>query len=244
MALIKVGIHENLMLTAKTVINEHGTLELGVKTVEDPNALINAFENNTTFDEMESSFRFYPPSIKDFSQNVKSSAELAADLLKMRHQFMQYALLFGTKEEVNKAIGGLSMFAGTGQEDPGKAIAQLVQESYLKKVSENLAVKFVKFLKEKKAFDGSITFRQKFLRQSEAKNFATIPSSTFDVWIEPMTIPKKSSKIAYSDWEIKNKKDNPDPIASTQSESTPVDVKKANALFKKSKDEVKAPNLD
>ena len=59
MALIKVGIHENLVLTSDTQINEHGTLELGMKTLEDPNALINAFEANTTFTEMKSSFRFY-----------------------------------------------------------------------------------------------------------------------------------------------------------------------------------------
>ena len=244
MALVKVGIHENLELTSDTEVSEHGTLVLHIKASQDANALVNAFESNTTFQEMKSGFIFWLPNMKDFQQNVKSATDLAADLLKRRHQLMQYALLYATKEEVVAAIGGLKMFEGTGEDDVNKSIAMLANEEHLKRVVKNLDTKFVNFLKSKNAFNGKVKFRQKFLRQSEANNYATIPSSDFDVWLEPMTVPKDASKVVWSDWEIKNGKNNPDPVASTKSATTPVDTAKASGLFKKdSADTSKQPNL-
>jgi hypothetical protein len=232
MSLIKVGIHENLTFS-KAVINDKGTLELGIKTVEDPDALLNAFEGSGTFDKMESSFRFYPPSMKDFDQVPKDSAALASEILKMRHQFIQYARLFATKEDVEDAIGGLNMFNGLGipPEDIKKALAQFTNEDFLKNVVTNLGQIFADFLAEKNAFSGSVLFRHKFIRQSKAKNFATIPNSDFDVWVESMDIPSNASKISYSEWELKNGKDNPDPVASSDADTTVEDANKASALF-------------
>ncbi|KKL66479.1 hypothetical protein LCGC14_2144550, partial [marine sediment metagenome] len=74
MSLIKVGIHENLALSAKSAINEHGTLELVIGSVQSQEALLEAFEGNDVFDNMESSLRFYPPSITDFNKKSKTSA--------------------------------------------------------------------------------------------------------------------------------------------------------------------------
>ncbi len=243
MALIKVGVHENLELTPDTEVSEHGTLVLHIKAAQDANALVNAFETNTTFAEMKSGFIFWLPNMKDFQQNVKSATDLASDLLKRRHQLMQYALLFATKEEVVAAIGGTKMFEGSGEEDPNKSINMLTNEDHLKRVVKSLDSKFVAFLKSKNAFSGKVKFRQKFLRQSEANNYATIPNSDFDVWIEPMTIPRDASKVSFSEWEIKNGKDNPDPVASTKSEATKVDVAKASSLFKKTDDDTNKPDL-
>lgn len=233
MALIKVGIHENLVLSDESKINDKGTLELCVKSVQDPNALLNAFENNTTFNEMKSSFRFYPPNMTDFEGRTKTAPEIAQELLRMRHQLMQYALLYATKAEVETAIGGLAMFEGLGipKEDMAKAINQFTDENFTKKVVTNLCTKFLEFLRSKNAFNGQVTFRQKFLRQSKAKNYATIPLSDFDVWIEPMSVPKDASKVAFTDYEIKNGKHLDHPVASTDAETSAEDANKAQQLF-------------
>ena len=76
MALIKVGIQENLIITDKSKINDKGTLELAIKAIQPPDALLTAFEGDSTFASMESSFRFYPPNMDDFDGNVKTSAEV------------------------------------------------------------------------------------------------------------------------------------------------------------------------
>jgi len=246
MALITVGIHENLTLSNKTKINEHGTLELAIKTVEAENALLEAFENNTTFDSMESSFRFYPPSLKDFDQKVKSSGDIGKELLQIRYRLTQYALLFASKDDIEAAIGGIKMFEGLGiaPENMAKAVTMLNKEDFLKKVMGNLATKFYNFMVSVDAFSGKITFRQKFLRQSKDKNFATIPTSTFDVWLEPMTIPKNASKVAYSKWETDNGKDNPNPASSDKSKSTKKDASAAKDLFAAPKEEGEEPATD
>lgn len=233
MALIKVGIHENLTLSSKSQINDKGTLELAIKSVESPDALMDAFEGNDTYTSMESSFRFYPPNMEDFDGNKKTAAEVASDVLKMRHQLIQYAKLFATKEEVDEVIGGLAMFGGLGipNEEIKKALAMFNNEDFTKKVVTNLCTIFLNFLKSKNAFDGTVKFRHKFLRQSKAKNYAVIPTSDFDVWVESMDIPKEASKIAFSEYEIKNGKDNGDPVSSSGSDTNPEDANKAASLF-------------
>jgi hypothetical protein len=233
MAFLKVGIHENLVLSSDTKINDKGTLELAIKTVEDPNALLNAFENNTTFQSMGSSFRFYPPSLKNFEGDLKTAPEIAQEVLKMRHQLMQYALLFGTKEVAQDAIGGMKLFEGIGivPEDYAKAIQQLNGEEFLGKVVTNLCTKFVAYLGAQNAYDGTVRFRQKFLRQSKAKNYAVISKSDFDVWIEPMDVTKEASKVAFSEYEVKGGYNNPDPVSSDGSDATVEDANKAKSLF-------------
>lgn len=240
MALIKVGIHENLSLSAKTKINEHGTLELVIGTVESETALMDAIMNNTVIDKMESSLRFYPPSLTDFEKNKKSAADIGKELLVMRYQFMQYALLFSTEEVVNKELGGVAFLEGLGivPADYPKALTMLNKEDFLKKVCKNLAEKFLDFLKKVDAFNGKTLFRHKFLRQSKDKNFAVIPNSTFDTWVEPMTVPAEQSKIAFSQWEIDNGKNDPNPGKSDKSQSSKKDAKTAENLFGDNKDEV------
>ena len=239
MALITVGIHEDLKLSGETKINEHGTLELVIESaVGDDAAVLAAFASNTTFSPMKSSLRFYPPNLTTFNKDVKSATEVASDLLKMRHQLTQYALLYATKEKVEAAIGGLEMFKGLGVPDDqlAGAITRLTNEEFMKKVCTNMCEKFVAFLKENSAFTGEIKFRQKFLRQSKDKNFAVIPSSDFDVWIESMEIPKSASKISYSKWEIANKKNDPS-ASSGDAPEVKTDVNKAKNLFGKKKED-------
>ena len=233
MALINVGIHENLTLSDKSKINEHGTLELVVKSIEDDNAVFAALAGNTVVQTMESSIRMYPPNLLDFDKNLKSAADVAKDMSIIRHQFLTYGKLFAPKEDVEAAIGGLQMFEGLGipPEDMAKAFQALTREDFLHRVVTNLSTKFLGFLQAHNAFDGSVTFRQKFLRQSKPKNFIAISSSSFDVWLEPMTIPKEQSRIAYSDWEIKNGRNSSSDAPASGKQSGTAETAKAAALF-------------
>lgn len=233
MALIKVGIHEPLSIDlGKSKINEHGTLELTMKMAESEDAVLNAFVSNTTFQPMESSFRFYAPNMKTFQGETKSSADLASDLLKIRHQLSEIASVFTTKDKVDAAIGGLEMFKGIGipETDLSKAVGMLHNEELMKKVHTNLSTKFLDLLK---SVGVDAEFRMKFLRQSKDKNYAVIPNSSFDTWIESTDVLKEQSQVAYSDWEKENGKDNPNPSASSASSATPEASQKADQLFKK-----------
>lgn len=236
MALIPVGIHNNLVISEKSKINDKGSLELVIKSVESPEAILAALENNEVYQAMESNFRFFTPSITDFNKNVKSAADIVKDLTVRRHQLSQFAELFGTKDEVEKAMGGMAMFEGLGipPENYGKAIGQLTQEDFLKKVDTNLCTKFLNFLKAKAAFNKvSSAFRAKCPRGSKNKIFSSLPKSTFDVWLEPMSIPKSASKIEWTDYEIAEGLNHANPIASDATQAAVTDVNKANALFKK-----------
>lgn len=244
MSLITVGIHDNLVLTEKTSINEHGTLEIGIKVDTSKDAVLDAFKTNATFEDMESMFRIYPPSDKDFRQNIKTGHEIAQDFLAIREQLMTIAGLYGTDEEVADALGGTQMLEGLGIEDLNKAIESLTGEAYRGKVSEKLAKLFLDFLVSKKAFSGAVKFRMKFPRQSNDKNFATVPRNDKQgTWIESMAIPKSESQIAWSDWEIKEKRNSGSPIASTPTVVTEVDKTTSEGLFKKPATE-EAPTLD
>ena len=233
-ALIKPGIWENLRISSKTTVNEHGTLELFIEASQSDDAELQAFQNNTVGISMASNFRFYAPNLTTYDKKVKNVGDLGEELRRMRYQLTQYALLYATPEQVDQYIGGVKMFEGLGipPEEYGKAVRMLTQEEFLKKVVTNMANRFVKFLQDAKVFESTITFRQKFLRQSAVKNYAVIPSSDFDVWVEPMTIAKEQSKIAFSKWEIDNGKNDPNPAASTGAKNTTTqDVNTGKNLF-------------
>jgi len=234
MALIRPGIWENLKISPKTKVNEHGTLELVIGASQSEDAELQAFQNNVVSISMESNFRFYPPNLTTFDKTVKSSGDIGEELRRIRQQFINYGKLYATAEQVEKYVGGMSMFEGIGipPADYGKALKMLTNDEFLKKIVTNLANRFVKFLEDSGAYTSNVSFRQKFLRQSKDKNYAVIPTSDFDVWLEPMTISKEMSQIAFSKWEIDNGKNDPNPAASSASaNTTKADVNTGKNLF-------------
>lgn len=234
MALIPVGIHENLIISSKSALSDKGGMDLVVKTVESPEAILAALTNNEVYSAMESNFKFFAISLTDFNKNVKTPADLVKDLTTLRHQFSSIAKVFGVEKEVDEAVGGMAMFEGLGipPEDYGKAVAQLTNGDFLKKVEDNLATRFLNFLKAKSAFESS-TFRAKFPRASKNKTFSGITKSPYDVWIEPMTVPKEQSKISWSEYEVSQGLNHGNPIASDQAKATAADANKAKDLFNK-----------
>lgn len=232
--LIPVGIHENLIISEKSKLSDKGGMDLVVKSIESPEAILAALTNNEVYNAMESNFKFFAINLTDYNKNVKGAADLVKDLTVLRHQLSAIASVYGTKEEVDTAIGGMAMFEGLGiaPENYGKAVAQLVQGDFLKKVQDNLSSKFLAFMTGKKAFE-STPFRAKFPRSSKTKTFSGITKSPYDVWIEPMSIPKAQSKIEWTDYEIKEGYNHGNPIASDDAKASVEDVNKAKNLFNK-----------
>jgi hypothetical protein len=128
----------------------------------------------------------------------------------------------------------MAMFEGIGipAEDYGKAIGMLTQEHFLKKVDTNLCAKFVTFLKANKCYNNSnSSFRCKFPRGSKAKTFSSLSKSSYETWIEPMTIPQAASKIEWSDYEVSQGLNHANPLASDATQAAVKDVNRAAALF-------------
>jgi len=146
---------------------------------------------------------------------------------------MTIAKLYAPEATVDSYIGGTKMFDGLGiaPEQMAKAVNALTNKEFLGKVVTNLGNKFVDFLAKANAYNGGITFRMKFLRQSKLKNYAVISRSSFDTWIEPMSIPKAASKIAFTKYEIDNGKNDPNPAAGDEATTTTEEAVKGAELF-------------
>ena len=236
MGLIPVGIHENLVISSKSKLSDKGGMDLVIKTIESPEAILAALTSNEVYNAMESNFKQFAHSLTDYNKNVKSAADLVKDLTTRRHQLMQIAKIFATEELVDKALGGMAMFEGLGiaPENYGKAVAQLTQADFLKKVDDNLCQKFLDFVKANKGFDNpAAAFRAKFPRGSKNKTFSSLCKSPYDVWIESMNVPAGQTKIAWSDYEIKEGLNHSNPIASDEAKANVNDANKAKDLFKK-----------
>ena len=130
------------------------------------------------------------------------------------------------------------MFTGIGIDETqagiSNAMKMLTNKDFVGKIHTNLSNKFLAFLNQQQAFSGNVTFRQKFLRQSADKNFATISKSVYpsDVWLESMTIPKSESKIQYTPYEIEKGKNSSAPSKTDKSRTTTsADKNAAKALF-------------
>lgn len=233
MALIPVGIHENLILSQETKINDKGALVLVIQSAEDSNAILTAFDTNASAVGYKSQMLFFFPNLVDFEKNIRSGVDIAEDLLVLRHKLSTYAKLYATSEEVEQALGGRKIFEGLGIPDDqmNTIIARLTGEEFMHSVVTKYYKRFIDFLTSKNAFNGQVKFRHKFVRATKDKNFAQIPNSTLDVWLEPMTIPKSQSKIAFSEWEIKNKKNDPTPGVADAPEDGGDAAAKAAALF-------------
>ena len=252
MSYLTVGIHENLVLDPKTKINDKGSLELHIKSNDGGNeedSMFNAFNAGSTsaLDGMEGKIIFFPPNMKTFDGNVKTAPEIAKDLLVVAHQLKQYASLYATKDEVETALGGFAMFDGivdtTNTALMKQTLPRLTDEEFMHSVLKNLCGRFIMFIESKNGFEEPVPFRQKFIRQSANKHYPTISKSDFDVWLESMEIPKEASKVSWSEWEIKNKKNDPTPIAAAASDDEEEEVNMAAEDMFASEADDSAPDL-
>lgn len=214
MSLFKPGILENISFSLESDLNDKGTLNLVMEVAAGKESLMAAMESNEAYDTMKQGFLFFPPNPVDYDKNQKSSADIASEFTKMRTVLLNYGYLIAPKEEAQEAYGGLEMFRGLGiaEDEIPNLLENLDKKEVIEKVYKNLVTKFLAFVKSKSEFT-TTPFRHKFWRKNKKENYAIIPNNVYDVMVEPMTVPKEASAIAWSEWEIKNKKNDPNPAA-------------------------------
>jgi len=223
MAFIKPGIHENCKFGAESKINDKGTLVLDIEVA--PKDIMSAFEGNDTLDTMRGSFMIFPPNVKGFEGEDRSNTEIAEDLMKMRKLLLTYASLLGPKVHAEAAFGSTKMFEGIGitKEQIPQLIENFQNEKVVQKVSTNLQTLFLNYVKSLPTFT-TATFRHKFWRKNKKENFAIIPNNQLDVFVESMEVPQEATKIVWSEWEIKNKKNDPNPASADDTTAAPEDA--------------------
>lgn len=256
MAFLTVGIHENLRLSSKTTINEYGTLELHYESNLSEASILNSVLEGTKIESIEGSARVYGVDVLNFEKNPKSIIEILTDLQNKLHICKSIAKIYATDDEVNKYLSTTSMFhkliphdiitdakSEAAKTAVKSALARLTQKDFLDKVSENIFKIFIGLLNSKKAFEaGAPAFRQKFPRTSATNHFPSISSSTYDLWIEPMDVPKDQSKVVWTEWEIKNNRNSGVATPSDKPKTSTEDTKKAADLFSAPEDSA-APDL-
>lgn len=223
MAFIKPGIHGNCKFGAGSKINDKGTLVLDIEIGSTD--VVAAFAGNDTLDTAKGGFMFFPPNTTDFEKNPYTIEEIADSLMKMRKMFLTYAALLAPKADAEAAFGGNALFEGIGvtAEQIPDLIARLDNEEVLKKVSTNLQTKFLAFMQAQPNFT-TTEFRHKFWRKNKKESFAVIPMNQFDTYVESMDVPDEASAIIWSEWEIKNGKNNPNPVKADDTNDAPDDA--------------------
>jgi hypothetical protein len=101
-----------------------------------------------------------------------------------------------------------SLFEGTGITNAEEIAEKITQESVIAKISLNIFTQFAEMVKNS---DTTKKSRIKFVRQSQAKHFATLPEylnfkkdggEWTTPFVESMDIPDAQSKLAYTKKEL------------------------------------------
>jgi hypothetical protein len=204
MSFIGVGITENVVLSSKTGVDEKGWFGIVIKT-QSKGDLFSAMDDGDGLDEAETSLKVFAPGMKDFDGAAKSSTQMAQDLNNIKNNFIDVLMTQMTSDKAKAALSANAMFAGLGITAANKEQlpSRLLNEDFVKGVHVNLCNAFVAAAKP--YFDAN-PFRIKLTRTSKAKHFATIPKrGSFPTpWVESMQVPKTSSLLKFSKWEIDN----------------------------------------
>jgi hypothetical protein len=122
-----------------------------------------------------------------------------------------------TKDKIT--MKPMDIFLGTGiDKDMSTYNAKITSDAIIEKVYSNIVDIFVELITP---FLGNqeLLFRLKLPRQSKAKAFPTLPSrfiSDETPFYESVLVPKESSKVAFSKWEIENGFDKDTVVAKEQ----------------------------
>lgn len=227
---IEVGIIDNLRIT-KAEKNDKGTLQITIVPADadaaqavaapQPQGVADIFgELNDTSQGSagggnQLNYLHWPYKIDEY---VKTSEDVLTAIRRGKEFFNHILLNYMTEDKVRWNVM-------QGIQFPNDAVAakeMLLQEAVLKKVYENQITQFMMMIAPHIG-ETSPLFRFKLVRQSKAKHYASLPK--FAPFMEPMTVPKAQSKLAFSTWEKDNGFDSgtPLPEAETQPDATPAE---------------------
>jgi len=231
MARLNINIHENLVLTAPK-LNEKGGLELPFQSVSSEEDMLAAMENDEVYTQDSGSILLFPVKATSWDGKPLTAAEVGSQLSFLKHQLSQLSLVWGSKEVVKEAIGGLAMFKNLV--DPSAlsgALNNLTNPNFLESVNKNLFQRFIDLHTQNNGANAAM--RLKLVRQSKNKPFPTLSRSTFDKWCEPMSVTSEQSQIKWTDAEIKSGINSNAPAAASTTDQGENNAakEKAAALF-------------
>lgn len=204
MSYLGVGIHDNVVLSSKTAINDKGSLVIELETKVNQDAMFAAFDGGADIESSAASIIMWPVSMANWEGKTKTASEIGQDLNNFKNTLVDILAVYMTLDKAKAALGATVMFNGLGitAETQSTLPTRLLQKDFVDKVYLNVSNAFVAAAKP---FMDNVTFRIKLRRTSKAKHFSTIPmNGKFkEVWIEPSTIPAASSQISWSAYEIK-----------------------------------------
>ena len=221
---LTVGIHESVVLGEKTALNDKGNLVISFATKVDNADLLGALERGEdTSNDSANLIQFRFNTIINGTE--QTSGDIGNSVSSFRKQLKDIMLVFMTEEVAEAKINlGNVCFAGLGV--TGDNIGtKLKDQNFLDKVYDNMVNAFLNAVKP---FINGPTFRVILVRSSKAKHYPKIPAKgKFPrVWIESTSVPKSASKIAFTDYEIKEGLNSGEPTATEKIEEASAEAAK------------------
>ena len=200
-----VGIHENVVLSQLTGINDKGSLVLELTTKVDNSNMLAAFDEGSDVEQSSASLIMWPVNMTTWDGKKKTATQIGQDLNNFKNTLVDILEVFMTSDKAKASLNAEVMFAGLGitPETQQTLPTRLLDEGFVKSVYTNISKAFITAASP---FMDNTTFRVKLRRTSKAKHFAMIPpkGKFKEIWIEPMTVPAASTQIKWSKYELDN----------------------------------------
>ena len=226
--MLTVGIHENV-LVSKAALNDQGTLEIEFtrKGKDDVMAALAGTAELTS--DQDVNIRIYGQSVDYFGEK-RDGGQMLKLIVNFRNVLVELLGVFIDKPEINPTKGL------TVTKENAKIM--FTDQANVDTTYTNIVGQFLEMIKPFVG-DEKHLFRVKLPRRSKKSSFASLPN--FGPWVESMDIPKDSSKLKWSNWEITNGKNDPTPAKDTVTKKE-VDLNDSalDGVFNKKEDEVPA----
>lgn len=220
---ISVGINENLVVVSTTK-NDKGSLTIKVKQAGevDPMSALST-SGSTNFKPAEKDFIIYPPSAKDFNQQVDTPENIMKKIAEVKDPLDHILQQYTTNSNIK-----WDPFAGTGI-NKSNLTTEIVKQEVVDKMYSNIVDQFISMMKPFVGENGK-KLRWLLIRQSKAKHFPSLRRRFLETYpfVEPMDVP--ISKLKFSKFEVDNGLDKGDAVTGAQN-ITPEEKQSVNELF-------------
>lgn len=205
--MLQVGIHDDVVVS-KAEINDKGTLEIEFKQPGADDALDALSGNGEIKPDQTINIRVYKQEVEYFGEKREGHKMLS--LITNFKAVLTELLRVYIDNPVIDASKGLKVTKDNASE-------LFTDQANVDIAYNNIVTQFVAMIKP---FVGKTdqAFRVKLPRRSKKYAYPALPN--FTPWVEPMTIPKESSKLKWSAWEITNGKNDPTPASDAPSDES------------------------
>ena len=214
---IQVGINNNVCLKGAKV-DDNGLLNIEFTDSSSNSNAENAAATNfldelssTSENDMSYDVRHivWPISINQYVTNME---DVLKEFKKIRQTLNHILLQFMTDDNIQwNPMKGIQVI---NPSDTAEVQRLLTNDTTLLAMYNNYRDQFIQTLKINVSKDNlAIPFRMKFIRQSKAKHYASLPK--FPPFMEPMTIPQDQSKLQFTNYEIEHGLNSGNVVAQT-----------------------------